>query len=249
MNVYRKMLIEAVERNGGYYTRWESYPIEYVVGLYYTLGDLDDYADAMINEKTLDPKLWGIIKEDFSDSFDMDDHWHDVQGRMADLDDCAYRTYSPETAAKFGLPYEKFPNKYQRIDKDLAYFPAQKKGWKRVNPYINLEFEVDFTLQGRNGKHLCIAKFDGHTLGGLSNERFIEALEDPDTQFSNEWCRNLLAMMEEWEVCFTPKAASSEFDYLMKDRILQCIEEFVESDDFTPEMYSEYHNLKLELEA
>ena len=242
------MLIEAVERNGGYGSRWDSHPIEYVVGLYYTLGDLDDYADAMINEKTLDPRLWELIREDFSDNFDMNSHWHDVQGFMADMDDCTYRTYGPTTAVKYGLPYEKFPNEYKKIDKDLAYFPAQKEGWKRVDPYINLEFEVDFTLQGRGGKHLCVAKFDGHTLEGMSSERFIEALEDPDTQFSNEWCRNLLAMMDEWDEIFTSHKVSSQFDYLMKDRILQRIEDFVECDDFTPEMYSEYHNLKLEFE-
>lgn len=248
MNVYRKMLIEAVERNGGYHARWGSYPIEYTVGLYYTKNGIEDYVEGLIKSGELDPKLWRLIEDAFVEDFDMDAQWQHVQWEMASSLDYAFKTYGQDTATKFGLPYRRFPNQYKRKDKESAYWPTSKEGWALVDPYIELQFDVEFSLEGRGGKHLVIVEFEGHKLSGMSSKAFIEALEDPDTQYSNEWCRNLLAMMQEWDVLFTSVAASAEFDYLMEGNIMQSIEDFVDSDSFTPQMALAYNNLELDLQ-
>lgn len=248
MNAYRKMLIEAVEQNGGYHARWDSYPIEYTVGLYYTKNRVEDYAEDLISSGELDPKLWSLIEDEFVGDFDMDAEWQHVQEDMSHMLDYPVNTYGQDTATKFGLPYRRFPNQYKRLDKEVAFWPVGKKGWALVDPYINLQFDVEFSLEGRGGKHLVIAEFEGHKLAGMSSEAFIEALEDPDTLFSNEWCRNLLAMMQEWDVLFTSRAASAEFDYQMEYNIMQGIEDFVDSDNFTPQMALAYNNLELDLQ-
>lgn len=248
MNAYRKMLIEAVESNNGYHARWVSYPIEYTVGLYYTRNRVEDYAEDLISSGELDPKLWSLIEDEFVEDFDMDAEWQHVQEDMSQALDYDFRTYGQATATKFGLPYRRIPNQYKRLDKEVAYWPTSKKGWILVDPYINLQFDVEFSLEGRGGKHLVIAGFEGHKLAGMSSRAFIEALEDPDTKFSNEWCRNLLAMMQEWGVLFTSKATSYEFDCQMEGNIMRLIEDFVDSDSFTPQMALAYNNLELDLQ-
>jgi hypothetical protein len=101
-------------------------------------------------------------------------------------DDDGRRTYGEATGVKYGLP--------------------------RGEHY----FEVKFGLYGRGGKHLCVERFEGHRLDRISAGALAAEIRDHSagsTTYSNEWCRNLLAMIDEWTEIFTPKNASDEVEY------------------------------------
>jgi hypothetical protein len=116
------------------------------------------------------------------------------------LSECeGYNTYGPATAARYGLPYQRFPKQYVRVTNESAYYPARKKGWKLVDPYLTVHFEAAYNLAGRGGKHLVVTEFENRTLD-MSSEDLAEAIRDDDggyfnrALFSNQWCRKLLAM-------------------------------------------------------
>lgn len=250
MNAFRKLLIEKLEANGGYSSGYhDRFAIEYTVGLYYADTDIEDLAKVGEEHHGLDMKLFELIRDDLD--WDGDKEWQHAQEDMywglKNGDDCAWTTYSLATANMFGLPYDAFPKKYKRLTNECAYYPASKPGWILDNPYTCLNFDAKFGLYGRGGKHLCIEEFEGVKLK-LSNQELIESIEDPDRyygapDYSNTWCRNLLAMMTEWEVMFTSKNASKELEYQMAYRLATLMEEHVETEEFASKIWQQRQNL------
>lgn len=247
MNIFRKLLIEKLEENGGYHARYDSYAIEYEVGLYYADTDIDHLAKVAADEHGLDLKLFELVRDDIE--WDDDQQWSWAQETMAwqlDDSDC-YATYGADTAKMFGLPYERFPRQYARRTNEMAFYPAANRNWLLVDPYINRHFEVQFGLAGRGGKHLVITEFEGRKLN-ISNSDLIDLLQAPEdwyycNDYTNKWCRNLLAMLTEWEKCFTSKIASEELEWRMADQLAKAVEDYVDEPEFAEKVWAQRQGL------
>lgn len=247
MNTYRKLLAAAISRNAGYSSRHDKWPLEFNVGLYY--ADLDrDHIEALAVSDH------GVTKEQVEATRDLvewdpESEWTDIQSQMHDglNDDDGNRTYSPATAASYGLPYHAFPQRYKRRTNECAYHPTKKDGWIKVSPYTCKYFDVEFALAGRGGKHLVVESFDGVKLCGWTADDLEEALLDDEQchyhGFTNDWCRNLLTMITTWSESFTPERASSEMEYLAADRYAQQVNEALDSDEFASKQFAARNDL------
>lgn len=212
-NIFRKLLVKKLRENGGYSGYHDCSPILYTVCFLPDLSlehiaKLADYGRPIPKE---------IVK-----AWDENNLWSNYQELAVNgLDDWdTYRTYSPATAARFGLPYYSQSQKYRRKTlKDLAYYPAGKEGWIKENPYVAETFDVEFTNYGRGGKRVCVTRFEGINLN-VYNEDLIEHIETGINQYGsyvpipNKWCQKLLAMMHEWEELITEKAIKDNAEYM-----------------------------------
>jgi len=200
-NVFRRLLLDQLQGRG-----YGKYDLEWNVRCdYFDTDEVMALADAE-NIMEIDvEQLWDESVESARESMDSDD---------------GYRSYSPATAARYGLPYHG-KRKYKRHTDEMAYYPAGKPGWILVKPYVNSHFDCNFELQGRQGKHLVLTEFEGHECTDL--ETSIQ-----DGVVSNEWCRNLLAMLEEWDVCFTPQNATEHVKHNMVFRVEQDYQQMLE---------------------
>jgi len=100
---------------------------------------------------------------------------------------------------------------------------AKKYGFSYDGPGADKPFEVEFGFYGRGGKHLCIEKFEGIS---LNDRELIDNLTDPEEAWPTLWVRQLLGMIEEWDLCFTEKAVQSEARYLLAFRFAEFIREY-----------------------
>jgi hypothetical protein len=205
-NVFRRLLLDQLQGRG-----YGKYDLEWNVRC--------DYFDV--------EQLWHVANAENIMEIDVEQLWDNAiesTRYSLDNDDC-YSTYSPATAARYGLPYHG-KRKYKRRTSEICYHPAGKPGWILDKPYVNSQFDCTFELQGRQGKHLVLTHFEGIECRDLDCK-----IEDGDV--SNQWCRNLLAMLEEWDVCFTPERASENVKHYMVDQIeqdyRQMLEEWEES--------------------
>ena len=215
MNTYRRLLAEAIERNGGYSRGYhDRYPIEYDVSLWRADLDVDHVYKKMCETHGYLPPITGL-------EWDEEQIWRWTQEDLYHSLDCdAYRTYSTDTAKRFGLPYHRFPQRYKRRTNECAYYPAKLAGWRREDPYIPEYYDVKFELAGRGGKHLVVTEFQGRRLEGFSSDELAERIRESECEtYSNVWCNRLLAMMHEWDKCFTPEAAADEMEYQAADRM------------------------------
>lgn len=212
-NTYRELLARAIESNGGYSRGYgERFALSFNVALYYANLDVDHIYALAVKEFGELPPLTPAFE------WDANYEWECGQKFMAQslADSDCYKTYSPDTAKRYGMPYHTSPwIKYWRKRKpdDTSYYPAKVPGWIIVNPYCNESYDVEFGLYGRGGKHLCIEAFEGVRMDMSADDLAYAIRNDEAGDYSNKWCQRLLAMMAEWEQCFTPEAASAELEY------------------------------------
>lgn len=230
MNTFRRLLADKIESNGGYSHGYhDRYPIEYCVALDYVNLDVDHIYKVMCeNQGYLPPPTSAI-------DWDEQEVWEMCQSDMCESlnDNEGYMTYGRDTANRFGLPYINSKRTFSRIvrGKDVCYYPAKLPLWKRDDPYVNLTFDVKFSLEGRGGKHLVVTEFEGRKLN-MSSDSLAESIRGDNTgyyyndakDYPNKWCQRLLAMMHEWEMCFTSRIASTEMEYQAAFRLQQDLE-------------------------
>lgn len=248
MNIYRELLARAVEDNGGYHgDRREHWPLAFTVGLYYADLDRDHMEVLAVQEQ-------GVTKAQIEATrplveWETDREWHAVQEMMYEglNDDDSNRTYSPATAARLGLPFERFPKQYKRRSNEVAYYPAAMPGWISESPYTCRTYDAEFQLRGRSGKHLVIHSFLGKDLNEFSADRLAEILRSDEEVsyhgFTNVWCQALLAMVHEWTEHFTSQKASAEMEYLAADQFAQRVREAIDSDEFASRQFRARNDL------
>jgi len=224
-NTYRELLARAIEKNGGYSRGYnERFALAFTVGLYYANLDVNNIYKKAVQEFGPLPPLTPAIE------WDEQGEWESGQESMAYglEDDDGYRTYSPDTANRFGLPFHTGPGlKYWRRRKagDVSGYPAKLPCWWIVNPYCNETYTVEFSLYGRCGKHLCVESFEGVSLR-ISSDDLADAIRNDDNgSYPNKWCKRLLAMLTEWEQYFTSSNASAELEYLCADQLAQRLQD------------------------
>jgi len=246
MKKVNERLIDALEKNCGYLSgRHDKWPIAYNVKIGRIKTDPDTLlalakADDMIPHATTEwhPDVLEHL-EKHEDGFDYEFELEMMREGVSDDD--TYRTYSPKTAARFGLPYYNKRVYARRDATKLAYYHIGKGDWALVNPYSCKYFDVKFGFAGRSGGYIVIEEFEGRTLRGMSTEDLTDMLQDrsESTYMTNEWCRNLLAMMYEWDQCFTPEIATKELQYQITSRIASMHNEAVDADEARTQEQSE----------
>lgn len=195
---WRGLLIEALIDNSGYGGRrcGEGSPISYNVALDHVKADYESVRTLMLSKfpETADYPPYPV--DEWEDDVGAIYNWavEDVQRGVTEDGWDTYRMMSPAVAKRFSL------------SADTIY-------------------DATFSLEGRGGKHLCITHFEGQDLAGVD---LAEALQDqtadknqePYNAYTNDWCRALLAMMSEWDVCFTSRKASDEVNYQLAFRMM-----------------------------
>ena len=236
MNRIREVLINRIETNGGYHRHHQqSCALEWTVSF---TPDLDiDHIYALTKDER-------PLPDSIRKAWNADQRWEMYQEQVANgLDgDDVYRTYSPETAARWGLPYlnidRPVTERYARMTgNECAYYPAKIKGWRLNKPFSALAFNVTFELSGRGGKHICVTEFEGQSLCG-DREDLLQAIREGDGgevfglthrhTYSNQWCVKLLAMMDEWDKMFNSTAADEEGEYLATEDLQRELDEYYE---------------------
>jgi len=232
MNIFRKLLIDALEDNGGYggHHRSDRYPIAYNVKVH---GSCDTAAviAKLAEEYPKQAKLARYLMDNDLIQWDGDNEWYWAveQARSSVIDSDSYCTMSPTTATWFGLPYIRFPRKYKRRTTEAAYYPSDKPGWVLVNPYVAPQYSVSFAFAGRSGGYVVIDGFEGKQLRGMSTESLIDDIKDDDGGYTNKWCQALVTMIYEWDRCFTPRQATEEVRRHMAYRLGRIVEEWREA--------------------
>lgn len=231
MNIFRKLLIDALEDNGGYggNHRSDRYPIAFNVKVHGSC-DVDRIIDKLAEGDPKQAKLARYLMDNDLIQWDGDSEWYWAveQARESATDSDSYRTMSPTTATRFGLPYTRFPRKYKRRTNEGAFYPAGKPGWMSVDPYTAPRYDVKFAFAGRSGGYVVIDGFEGKQLRGMSTESLIDDIKDDDGGYTNEWCQALVAMIYEWDRCFTWKTATEAVRYQMAFSLNQIVEEWQE---------------------
>jgi hypothetical protein len=205
----RKMLQKVFDDNGGYSTRYGRFPLSYDVSLNSVELEIEELIK--LNNIT-DPEVVEALSSIAGDDWDSEDvyRWALEDAQRGIDDNGTYGMLSPETAIRYGFQYYRKPQ-YKRVTNENAYYPAKVKGWMVVNPYM-LGADVELSLEGRGGKHLCVFKVNGK-----------ELTNDVDS-YTNEQCRLLLALNCEWEESFNSEAATAEVQYQVNHRFEQLVE-------------------------
>ena len=220
----RNALADRIESNGGYCRHNQSrFPIEYVVLFYETIDDAD-MAKALLIEHgyVINETAFNLQFPAFNEwwEFDADDenadevtlgdlgerecpsiddlHRWAQESLCEDLkNDEGYATWSPKTAAKYGFDYK--------------------------GPGADSAFSLTLENHGRGGKHVVLCYFEGRELTGLRAEELAEIVRnDVENDYvTNKWCRQLMGMMDEWDVMLTDENAKHCGIYYMTGYIAQ----------------------------
>lgn len=187
MKKIRERLKAAIDGNGGYH----EWALSWDVSL--SSVDADEVLEVLAKEHYHNefdlilqyPEVKEMIEAHMQTAEVNQDMQEQMQERLIDGD--TFRMWSPDVAKKHGFAYK--------------------------GEGSELPFEVDFAFEGRGGKHLVVTKFAGVK---LTKDAFAEFFDDPHyVQYSNYWCRQLLGMIEEWDLCFTRVAVKSEEVYTL----------------------------------
>lgn len=194
----RKALLNRLEWHNYYGDRtW--YALAYTVMFYESIVTAEEASELLIeNGHFLNEADLAIRFPDFESRFgalDGSDMYREAQEQLVDdlSSDEGYRTWSPETARRYGFDY--------------------------TGDGADRPFKAEFCTMGRGGKHVVIVEFDGVSL----NEDLADRIVCNDWEYteciSNQWCRKLMGMMDEWDVMLTTTNAHECGKYYMTDYI------------------------------
>ncbi len=234
-NPYRMLLARYLLNNGGYAV----YPISYNV----SLSNVDtDWDTAIANVRKFehvqpDALRSRAIMAEAQEDFDETTLWNWATESMASTlsDTSCYSSYSPATAKRFAFPHGPGKRILQRRRTTTCY-PAGKTslGTEVVfDGYADEQYEAKFELHGRGGKHLVITHFEGVALANQSSAALAEELLRHDSFAnggkSNDWCRKLAGMIEEWDTSFSRASVEREFEYQYSYYLGQAISDLYET--------------------
>ena len=205
MNTYRRLLADAIERNGGYNSwcrRWValSWNVKLRGDVRTQFDELLPEAAELVDLRDLTQAAHEKAQARWRELLVEDLLWSDVMMavRYRVCEDDIWKTFSPKVGIRYGLP--------------------------ELTP----PFEVGFEFQGRNGGHLCITRFEGLNLYGSSKE--LAASIRTGRIGTNQWCQKLLCMIHEWDLCFTHEAAREEVQAEFAWRLSQVLEQTMEQE-------------------
>jgi hypothetical protein len=194
----RKALLARL--NGRYYYSGRTrYALSYTVEFYESI-DSPEQANYLlikhghfVNETDLAIRFPNF--EELFGELDAQEMYRGAQEQLVDnlTDDEGFKTWSSETAHRYGFDYT-------------------GDGAERA-------FEVVFHTLGRGGKHVVVVEFEGVLLDEDLTERIGRSDWTYTRGVSNQWCRKLMGMMDEWDVMLTTENAHECGKYYMTDYI------------------------------
>jgi hypothetical protein len=210
MKKIRERLADAIESQGGYSTRYDSFALEYCVGLYHVSSDMKDLLPLARSIQGEDFELFALPDTDELDRF-FTQAQETLADSLQDTDISSYREYGKSISIRHGLTYTNWPRKFSKEKPNKDSWAS--RGGHFITNLADNSFTASYGLYGRGGKHLCVEEFEGKSLK-VSNETLADRLRD-DSEceyhgYSNQWCRKLLAAMDLWSFEFTSKKASEE---------------------------------------
>ena len=194
----RKALLNRLEGHD-YYGNRTRYALAYTVEFYESIDTAEEASELLIeNGHFINETDLAIRFPDFESEFYAiagPDMYRHAQESLIDglTDDEGYRTWSPETARKYGFDY--------------------------TGDGADRPFEVEFRTLGRGGKHVVVVEFDGVSLDADLAECIAGEDWENTGSVSNQWCRKLMGMMDEWDVMLTTANAHECGKYYMTDYI------------------------------
>lgn len=211
-NKLRKTLADRIYAVGGYSNRHERYPLEWTVGVYHSVPEnKQELKEALQNSLTLQ-RLAEIIGK-------LTPEQMPILKRAIKQ---ACKSFNPNHLWKYVLE----DMQREIFDSDVIYYvsPDIEKRYGLPSGY---KFNVEFALLG---KHLCLAKFEGYNLRGISTDTMIEWLDCPDDlergeNFGNETVRPLLAYIDECNKMFSAKAIKASFDHTLAFLLAQHLDD------------------------
>lgn len=198
----RIRLADALESNGGYYCRDVHAALSWDVSLWnynmhLILHHLAVEGQWFVNEAAMRLQ-YPLIEREVERLLEMVHPWaQETMCENLDNDD-GLKMWSPVTAAKHGFDY--------------------------TGDGAEKTFDVEFGLYGRGGKHLCVTEFKGRKV----DRDLIDVLREVGESYHcvpNLWCRQLLAMIEEWNQCFSREAVLREYNYQLAWQIGRVLED------------------------
>jgi len=191
----RTKLADRIRSNGGY-SRYndKSKPLSWKVYYFQQLENPEQAAQLLAENYFINMADFILNFPDFDEWFgeqDKDELWSYAQEHLMNdlMDDEGLRMWSPKTADRYGFSYE---------------------GEGADRPF-------DMTLEGHGGggKHVCLTRFDGEALEGMTSEDFAAEIgEHLDSDwnwrrnFTNGWCRKLMGIMDELDEALTEENAA-----------------------------------------
>lgn len=247
MNIFRKLLIAALEHNCGYTSgsrRGDKYALAWNVKLYRVDASFEAVCAKLKEEDPrvarLAPHLRsaGVITWDDESAFTsaQEDACSDIDGEVTGT---AYAGIGTATATRFGIPYygkmrRPITARYKRRTTEHAFYPSGVKDWIRVDPFSGLtDFDVSYGFAGRSGGYIVMTEFEGRNLC-LSTDHLVDRLNNDDNcanNYPNAWCQKLCAMIYECDRMFTSQKASDEIMYKMAWQLGRQVEEWQEERD------------------
>lgn len=248
MNIFRKLLIAALENNCGYTSggrHSDSYALAWNVKVYKADASIEAVTAKLAEENPRQARLVPyLIDAKVLDWHESSEYENALDSARQDIDGSAkgtsYGSVSPATCARFGLRYFRhlpLKDRYAPITSNLGgYYPAKKAGWRIVSPYtdemeMEMEMDVSYTFCGRSGGYIAMTEFEGRGLR-MSTDQLIEVLrDDGETEhdgYYNKWCQRLCAMIYECDRMFTTQNAAAEIMYQLAWRLGREVEEWQE---------------------
>jgi hypothetical protein len=212
----RELLARAVESNGGYTRHLSgSWPLSWEVPIQSRKSTFDELFDAAVKQLRQDhigdePTHWTPahlknVKFDWNSSMRGGGLFYQIAEDMRNdvQDSDTFKFMRPEIEKRYGLS----------VDPLRTRMYIKEPGCKfRIEHDYPRAFDVEFEFVGRGGKHLVISAFEGRKLVGLSAKDLAQMMRSGDGAYSNAWCRDLLAMVHEWDLCFTPQEVESSWE-------------------------------------
>jgi hypothetical protein len=241
MNIFRKLLIAALEHNSGYRdSRYNQYALAWNVKLYRVDASFEGVCAKLKEENPKAARLApylrnaGLIMWDEQAEFElaMEDVREGIDGKATGT---AYAGIGTATATRFGIPYygamrRPITARHKRRTTERAVYPSGVRDWIRVAPFSGLtDFDVSYGFAGRSGGYIVMTEFEGQDLQ-ISCDDFVERLRTSDEHghyhYTNAWCQKLCAMIYECDQMFTTQNAAAEIMHQMAFRLGWEVEEW-----------------------
>ena len=193
-------LADAIESNGGYYSRPNMWPLSWDVSVW-SRRTIEDIARLYI-EESRDEDRAAVAVALVTGKPD------NLSGRYAKL---KVERFNLNQASDWAL-------------EDMRYSLDEFDTYRYVSPGVyekhglpnDTMFDVEFELYGRGGKHLCITEFEGRKLASIDAEDLRDTEYREENGISDDWCRKLLAYIEEAGEMFSRESVQNDFEFQLQ---------------------------------
>ena len=208
-------LADAIESNGGYYSNStpNMWPLSWDVSVW-SGKTTEDIARLHIEESRDKDRVAAAVALVTNES-------DNLSGRYTKLE---VERFNLDQAGDWAI-------------EDMRYGLDEFDTYRYVSPEVydkyglpnDTQFNVKFELHGRGDKHLCITEFEGRRLAGIDAEDLRDAEYLEEHGISDDWCRKLLAYIEEADKMFSRESVQTDFEFALQGQFELAVEAALEA--------------------